>query len=128
MTEGWVSRELYCPRCGALKLFHLSNNQPVADFDCPVCASQFELKSKAGNWSDRVNDGAYATLIERISSDTNPDWLFMGYDKDDYTVRHLFVVPKHFFTPTDSREEKTAAFHGEKSWMGGEHHHTQLSA
>lgn len=99
MAEGWVSRELYCPRCGAPNICQLANNRPVADFECPACSSQFELKSKSGGWTDRVNDGAYNTLVERITSDTNPDWLFMGYRLDDYTVRQLFVVPKHFFTP-----------------------------
>lgn len=99
MTEDWVARELYCPRCGNRNIRQLDNNSPVADFECPCCASQFELKSKSSKWGDTVNNGSYGTLIERITSDTNPDWLFMSYEKSTYMVRQLMIVPKHFFTP-----------------------------
>lgn len=99
MTEGWVARELYCPRCGEPRINHLTNNRPVADFACPICASQYELKSKSGLWSDRVNDGAYNTLIERITSNTNPDWLFLVYENKGYSVTQLVLIPRHFFTP-----------------------------
>ena len=68
MTEGWVANQLFCPRCGAPRISHLANNKPVADFACPACESQFELKSKSGSWGDKVNDGAYDTLIQRITS------------------------------------------------------------
>ncbi|MBQ2752665.1 MAG: restriction endonuclease, partial [Firmicutes bacterium] len=46
VTEGWVSRNMYCPRCGALHIKHFENNRPVADFYCPECKNEYELKSK----------------------------------------------------------------------------------
>lgn len=100
MTEGWVEREIFCPRCGRLTLEKLPNNYPVGDFICPKCKGYFELKSKASRWYNIVNDGAYETLIKRIESDTNPDWFFLSYDKRKNTVRQLFIVPKQFFTPS----------------------------
>ncbi len=99
MTEGWVGNNLFCPRCGALHVTHLPNNSPVADFSCDCCASQYELKSKAGKWGDKVNNGAYATLIDRITSNENPDFLFMEYSAEALAVRNLVLVPKHFFVP-----------------------------
>lgn len=106
MTEGWVERELYCPRCGAQHVSHLPNNSPVGDFMCPSCKSQYELKSKNGAWGDRVNDGAYATLISRITSSSNPDFLFMDYSRDRFVVRNLMLVPKYFFVPSIVEKRK----------------------
>ena len=99
ITEQWVSDNMYCPRCGNTRITHFENNKPVADFFCPQCSSQFELKSKNGKIIDTINDGAYATMINRILSLDNPDFLFMSYKKTDWTVQNLFIVPKHFFTP-----------------------------
>ena len=44
-TEGWVAREMFCLNCGAPKLSQLVANSPVADFVCPACADQYEVKS-----------------------------------------------------------------------------------
>lgn len=100
MTEGWVAREIFCPRCHRPTIERLPSNYPVGDFKCPSCNSFFELKSRASRWCNIVNDGAYGTLIERITSNTNPDWFFLSYDSRSCTVRQLFVVPKQFFTPS----------------------------
>lgn len=35
LTENWVSKNLYCPRCGNLHIKQFENNRPVADFYCP---------------------------------------------------------------------------------------------
>ena len=48
MTESWVEKNMFCPRCGNLNLKHFENNRPVADFFCPVCNNEYELKSKNG--------------------------------------------------------------------------------
>ncbi|MDO4571703.1 MAG: DpnI domain-containing protein, partial [Planctomycetia bacterium] len=59
LTENWVAQNMFCPRCGHPELKHFQNNYPVADFFCPNCQNQFELKSKNGFWGGSVNDGAY---------------------------------------------------------------------
>lgn len=48
LTEKWVGDNMFCPRCGRLHIEHFPNNRPVADFYCPECKSQYELKSKNG--------------------------------------------------------------------------------
>ena len=47
LTESWVFENLYCPVCGNERISRFPNNQAVADFYCPACQEQFELKSKA---------------------------------------------------------------------------------
>lgn len=99
LTENWISENMYCPRCGNLRIEHFENNRPVADFYCPDCKNEYELKSKNGSLGNRVNDGAYETMIERITSNQNPDFFFMSYSKKSMKVNDFIMIPKHFFVP-----------------------------
>ena len=73
MSESWVNDNIFCPVCGSARLSKLENNRPVADFQCPSCGEIFELKSKDGKIGRKISDGAYDTMISRITSMTNPD-------------------------------------------------------
>ena len=64
LTENWVKRNMYCPRYGRLHIEQFENNRPVADFFCPQCNSEFEIKSKSGTLGVKINDSAYTTMIE----------------------------------------------------------------
>lgn len=99
LTENWVKDNMYCPRCGETRIKHFENNRPVADFFCPNCHNEYELKSKDGNLGHKVSDGAYSTMIDRITSNNNPDFFFMSYSKNEMKVKDLILVPKHFFVP-----------------------------
>ena len=99
LTENWVKRNMYCPRCGNSYIKQFENDRPVADFFCPVCNNEYELKSKNGVLGQKINDGAYETMIERITGNQNPDFFFMSYSQIDCTVKNLILIPKHFFVP-----------------------------
>jgi type II restriction enzyme len=99
-TEGWVAREMFCTNCGCAKLTQLPNNSPVADFSCPVCKEQFEVKSKRGlTLGSTIADGAYDSKIARLTSSTNPHLMILNYDLAAREVRNVCIVPKHFFVP-----------------------------
>ncbi|MCF0183195.1 MAG: restriction endonuclease [Bacteroidaceae bacterium] len=101
MTEDWVTRNMYCPICGHPMLCHYEANKPVADFYCPSCGNDFELKSlqkQRGPLGNTINDGQYDKLIERITSAQNPNFLFMHYA--DCMVRNLILIPNHYFVPS----------------------------
>ena len=100
LTEDWVSKNAFCPICGKDRIEKYENNKPVADFHCEKCEEIFELKSKNGRFNNIINDGAYSTMIERITSNTNPDLLFLTYNMSNYTVENFLIIPKHFFTPS----------------------------
>lgn len=72
-------------------------NKPVADFLCPACASDYELKSKKGKFATKATDGAYATMISRINRQNAPSFFFLGHD--GIRVHTFFTVPAHYFTP-----------------------------
>lgn len=98
LTEDWVKLNSYCPSCGEKPLNDFVNNKPVADFYCGKCSEEFELKSKSGKFSTTITDGAYETMIQRITSDTNPNFFFLTYSKE-LKVDNFLIIPKQFFTP-----------------------------
>lgn len=100
VTEDWVARNMFCPVCGAPILGHYKANKPVADFFCDDCKSDFELKSKKSETaviSHKIGDGAYATMIERITSLRNPHLFIMTYA--NWQVNNLLLIPNYFFVP-----------------------------
>ncbi len=97
LSENWVKDNSYCPSCGEIPLNEYENNRPVADFYCKNCSEQFELKSKSGKLSNTITDGTYATMIERINSNQNPNFFFLTYSKN-WAVENFLIIPKQFFT------------------------------
>ncbi len=119
LTESWMGDNMFCPRCGNLKIKKFENNKPVADFYCPVCRNEYELKSKSGSISNSINAGAYEKMIMRITSNQNPDFFFMGYDKDNLKVKDLILVPKHFFVPEIIEKRKPLSETARRAgWVG----------
>lgn len=117
LTENWVFNNSYCPSCGELPLNEFENNRPVADFYCKKCNEEFELKSKKGKLSTIINDGAYESMIKRITSDTNPNFFFLTYDKN--TVNNFLVIPKQFFTPEIIIKRKPLSITAKRAgWVG----------
>ncbi len=75
LTESWVNKYIYCPNCGQ-NISEYENNKPVADFYCSTCNEDYELKSKKDKMGKKIVDGAYSTIIERLQSDSNPNFSF----------------------------------------------------
>ena len=99
LTEHWVGSQIFCPNCGRFEIDKHRNNKPVADFFCSYCKEDYELKSKKDKMGNRILDGAYGTMIERLNSENNPSFFFLNYDIKNYEVQNFIVIPKHFFTP-----------------------------
>lgn len=97
MSEVWLTQNLFCPCCGNIRVEKMPNNSPVADVYCESCGETFELKSKRNHIGAKILDGAYHTMIERITSNVNPQLFVMQYS--NLSVTDLTLVPKFFFTP-----------------------------
>lgn len=119
LTEDWVCNNMFCPRCGNLRIEHFENNRPVADFYCPSCRNEYELKSKNGQLGNTINDGAYETMISRITGNQNPDFFFLSYSKQQLKVQNFVFVPKHFFVPDiiEKRNPLSSTAH-RAGWVG----------
>ena len=119
ITEQWVNDNLFCPYCGKAHIAHFENNRPVADFYCPDCAEEYELKSKNGTIENKINDGAYDTMIQRIVSINNPNFFFMNYNKHNLQVRDFLMVPKYFFSPEIIEKRKPLSDTARRAgWVG----------
>lgn len=100
LTETWAEEQLFCPNCTSnAGLKRLPNNQPVGDLYCPSCAAQYELKAKSSAIGRVIQDGAYGTMMERLSSDTNPHLIVLRYERKPWQVRDVLAVPNFFFVP-----------------------------
>jgi type II restriction enzyme len=98
LSEAWVGQEVFCPSCGT-NINHYENNRPVADFFCPKCSEEYELKSKQNSFGNRVVDGDYRTMIQRLKSQNNPNLFLLNYDLQSFEINNFLVIPKHFFVP-----------------------------
>src|SRR4051795_9123633 len=118
-TEAWVSAWAYCPHCGNARISPFPNNSPLADFYCPSCKEEFELKSQKGTFGTRVVDGAFKTKCERLAASNNPNLLLMNYDLKSLAVVNLFIIPKQFFVREIIEERKPLAATARRAgWIG----------
>jgi len=100
LTEKWFASQMYCPNCLNLHLTPAETNTKVIDFSCKSCTHDFQLKSKKNKISGKITDGAYRPMIESIKTNTSPDFFFMEYLPEEWTVRNLFLVPRFFMNTT----------------------------
>ncbi len=58
-------------------------------------------------------------MIERISSNQNPELFVMSYDKGSYAINSLLMVPKYFFAPKVIEKRKPLADTARRAgWVG----------
>lgn len=118
MSETWVAENMFCPCCGNLHITKLANNSPVADIQCFECGEIFELKTKKGKTGHKITDGAYVIMLERITSDTNPDLFVMNYDSS-YYITDFTLIPKFFFVPKFIEKRKPLSSTARRAgWTG----------
>ncbi len=118
LSEDWAKNEVFCPNCGS-NIINFENNRPVADFYCPKCNEEYELKSKKNSIGKKIVDGAYSTMIERLQSTTNPNFFFLIYDLQSYEIIDFLVIPKHFFIPGIIEKRKPLSKNARRAgWIG----------
>jgi len=119
LTENWVDKNIYCPNCGNLDINKYENNKPVGDFFCENCKEDYELKSKKDSIGNKIVDGAYKTMIERLESTSNPNFFMLNYDVHNFSVSNFFVIPKHFFIPNIIEKRKALSETARRAgWVG----------
>jgi len=118
-TERWVKDQLYCPNCGNPQVNQFPANRPVADFICPSCSEEFELKSQKATFGAKVVDGAFRTMCERLAASNNPSLLLLNYDLARLSVKNALIVPKHFFVREVIEERKPLTETARRAgWIG----------
>lgn len=119
LTEHWVYQNIYCPNCGRNNINKYEDGKPVADFFCPKCKEDYELKSKKTNLGHKIVDGAYKAMITRLKDARNPNLFLLNYDVNDNKVLNFAVIPKHFFIPQIIEKRKPLAETARRAgWVG----------
>jgi type II restriction enzyme len=119
LTEKWVEDNSYCPNCGQENVSKFEANRPVADFFCAGCDEEFELKSKKGKLGNKINDSAYVKMLERITSENNPNFFFLTYNNANFTVNDFLIIPKQFFVPEIIEPRKPLGPNAKRAgWVG----------
>ncbi|MFH1022061.1 MAG: DpnI domain-containing protein [Planctomycetota bacterium] len=98
VTEGWFAKFMYCPACPSPRLEKTRDNTRVVDFVCANCRAEYQLKAKAGPLTKRLRDAAYQPMRERVLAGRSPHFVFLLYDRSQWQVNSLLLVPGHFLT------------------------------
>lgn len=118
LTEHWMDSNMFCPACLNPRINTFPNNMPVADFFCPKCNEQFQLKSQKNMFGKRILDGAYRLMMESIVKDARPNFFLMKYNVD-YYIEKLFLLPSFFFTKTVIEKRKPLSENAQRAgWVG----------
>lgn len=119
LTEDWVKTNGYCPSCGNEYLNRFENNAPVADFICPSCKSEYELKSKKEAFTQKIVDGSYRAMMQRINSENNPHFFFLNYSLQTFEVQNFLVIPNHYFIDDVIEKRKPLSKNAKRAgWIG----------
>ena len=118
LTEEWAGDEVFCPSCGAY-INRYGHNRPVADFYCPICKEDYELKSKGRSFGGKIVDGAFETAIKRLKGNLNPNLFLLAYNPQNYEVLNFCVIPKYFFVPQTLEKRKPLSKTARRAgWVG----------
>jgi type II restriction enzyme len=119
LTEDWGTKNLFCVSCKQNKLSHAHDNTRVIDFICERCKETYQLKSQSIPLGSKVLDSAYGPMISFIKQNKAPNLVLMHYDRKDYCVENLLLVPRYFLTPSCIERRKPLSLTARRSgWVG----------
>ncbi|GAC1630470.1 MAG: DpnI domain-containing protein [Candidatus Acidiferrum sp.] len=118
-TESWGQTNLYCPVCDSGHIDALPTGTRAADFVCPSCDSQFQLKSKSSAIGNRVVDGAHSTMREAIQGDRTPSLFLLHYQLPQLIVRNVLLIPHFAFSLSFLEKRKPLSSTARRAgWVG----------
>jgi type II restriction enzyme len=118
VTEAWIKHHGYCLACKGDQLVPTSANTQARDFECKHCRHAYELKSAASPFGKRVTDGAYASMMRRISTSTTPSFLLLQYTAT-WNVTNLWAIHHALITPSAIEQRKALAVTAKRAgWVG----------
>ncbi len=77
------------------------------------------MKSKKTDIGGKIVDGAYRTMLERLTSSNNPNFFLLNYNLTSFGVTNFLVIPKHFFVPEIIEKRKPLSATARRAgWVG----------
>jgi type II restriction enzyme len=98
VTEAWGEENLYCPGCDSEHLTRSAPNREAIDYACPQCQELFQLKSRSTELAAKIVDAAYDSMRRAIVSGQTPNLFALHYDRTQWQVSNLVVVPRFAYS------------------------------
>jgi len=119
MAEAWAAEQLYCANCESPYLERLRTNTAAKDFSCPKCMAAYQLKCQGHSFGRRIMDSAYEKMVSALRGDENLNLLALQYEKTDWRVVNLILVPR-FALPISAIEKRKPLGPGAEraGWVG----------
>lgn len=118
ISEHWFSRNGYCLACECNSLVASVPNTKAMDFSCGVCGHTYELKAFLKRPPKSLVDGAYASLIARINSNSAPTLCLLGRS-ESWQINFLTAIHSSFLTPWVIEKRRPLAQHARRAgWIG----------
>jgi hypothetical protein len=89
--ETWSVLNFRCRICASV-LIALPPNTPISDLACSRCASEYQIKSRAGPFSQYLLGASYEKLAERLQSASLPDYLLVEHDPRLLMVKYAVII------------------------------------
>jgi hypothetical protein len=117
--ETWASFNLYCLNCERDELDQLPDNTPVADFECYLCKSRYQLKGKNGRLGKKIPGAAYQPTIDAIRAGAMPEYVLVEFDTRFATVVFVDALPGRLITEERIEPRKPLSSKARRAgWQG----------
>ena len=93
LIETWAEMNLYCLCCSRNALARLPPNTPVADFRCPKCNAEYQLKSKNGRFGALIIGAAFDVTIRAVRERRMPEQILVEFDPRRSIVVYADAIP-----------------------------------
>jgi type II restriction enzyme len=104
VTQAWAGDNLFCANCSSMNLTPMREGSEANDFTCPQCSLRYELKSKSAPIGRKIHDAGFNAMIRAIREDHTPNLVVMHYEKPQWKIKNLILVP-HFAFPESAIEK-----------------------
>ena len=117
-TEAWIAHHGYCLACESDRILPTAANTQARDFECERCHHPYELKSSSKPFGRMIVDGAYASMIRRIETNSVSSFLLLRYSQSS-EVTDLVAVHRSLITREVIQERKPLATTARRAgWVG----------
>ena len=119
VTESWGEDNLFCPSCDSDRLTRSAPNREAIDFACPQCRELFQLKSRSTAIAGKILDAAYDAMQRAIVSGRTPSLFALHYDRFQWEVLNLIVIPRFAYSLSAIEKRKPLAATARRAnWVG----------
>ena len=118
ISESWFSENCYCLACDSDRLVRSAANTRALDFSCDFCGHGYELKTFVRRPTKSLVDGAFASLIGRINSNSAPTLCLLERNHS-WQIKSLTAIHSCFLTAWVVEKRPPLGEHARRAgWVG----------